>query len=134
MSVIPDHWWAILNTVGSCYWSNSCMSVWPPLFRNVSPVNIFHFDVVFFCCCCSWCSVKHCLKSVCIRSYSDPHSPAFRLNMERYSVSLRIRSNCGKMQTRITLNRDTFYEVKLTHFWPVLPFYTPWKQQCFQVL
>ena len=31
--------------------------------------------------------------------------------MERYGVSLRIQSECGKMQTRITPNTDTFYAV-----------------------
>ena len=33
----------------------------------------------------------HCVKSVRIRSYSGPYFPAFRLNTERYSVSLRIK-------------------------------------------
>ena len=37
--------------------------------------------------------------------------PAFRLNTERYSVSLRIQSKCGKIQTRINPNMDTFYAV-----------------------
>ena len=32
----------------------------------------------------------HCVKSVRIRSYSGPCFPAFGLNTERYSVSLRI--------------------------------------------
>ena len=49
-------------------------------------------------------SQYHCLKSVCIRSYSGPYFPAFGLNIERYGVSLFIR-------TRITLNTDTFYTV-----------------------
>ena len=31
--------------------------------------------------------------------------------MERYSVSLRIQSECGKTGTRITPNTDTFYAV-----------------------
>ena len=31
------------------------------------------------------------------------------MNTERYSVSLRIQSECRKIQTRITLNTDTFY-------------------------
>ena len=30
----------------------------------------------------------HCLKSVRIRSYSGPHSPAFGLNTERYSIMI----------------------------------------------
>ena len=50
-----------------------------------------------------------CVKSVRIRSYSGPHFPAFELNTERYSVSLRIHSRCAKTRTRITSNRDTFY-------------------------
>ena len=39
----------------------------------------------------------HCVKSVRIRGYSGPHFPAFGLNVERYGVSLRIQSDCGKM-------------------------------------
>ena len=53
----------------------------------------------------------HCVKSVRIRSYSGPHFPAFGLNTERYGVSLRIQSECGKMRTRITPNTDTVYAV-----------------------
>ena len=48
---------------------------------------------------------------LCIRSYASPYFPVFGLNMERYSVSLRFQSECGKMRTRITSNTDTFYEV-----------------------
>ena len=55
---------------------------------------------------------KHCAKSVCIRSYSGPHFPAFGLKTERYEVSLRIQSECGKMQTRITPNMNNFHTVK----------------------
>ena len=46
-----------------------------------------------------------------IRSYSGTHFPAFGLNTERYGVSLRIQSECGKMRSRITPNTDTFYTV-----------------------
>ena len=53
----------------------------------------------------------HCVKSVRIRSYSDPYFPAFGLNTERYFVSLRIQSECGKIWTRITPNTDTFHAV-----------------------
>ena len=56
---------------------------------------------------------KHCVKSVCIRSYSGPHFPAFGLNTGRYSVYLRIQSKCRKMWTRITPNMDTFSQWKL---------------------
>ena len=53
----------------------------------------------------------HCMKSVRIRNYSGPNFPAFGLNTKRYSVSLRIQSESGRMQTRITPNTDTFYAV-----------------------
>ena len=56
-------------------------------------------------------SVQHCLKSVHTRSYSGPCFPAFGLNTERYSVSIRIQSECGKIRTRITPNTDTFHAV-----------------------
>ena len=38
-----------------------------------------------------------CVKSVPIRNYSGPHFPPFRLNTERYEVSLPIQSECEKM-------------------------------------
>ena len=47
-------------------------------------------------------------KSVRIPSYSGPYFPAFGLD---YGVSLRIQSEYGKIQTRITLNTDNFYAV-----------------------
>ena len=50
---------------------------------------------------------RHSVKKVRIRSYSGPYFPAFALNAKRYSVSLRIQSECRKMQTRITPNTDT---------------------------
>ena len=53
----------------------------------------------------------HCVKSVGIRSYSGLHFPAFGLNTERYGVSLRIQSECGRMWTITTPNTDTFYAV-----------------------
>ena len=49
----------------------------------------------------------HCVKSVRIRSCSGPYFPAFGLNTGRYSISLRIQSECGKIRTRITPNTDT---------------------------
>ena len=56
----------------------------------------------------------HCVKNVHIRSYFGSYFPEFRLNMERYSISIRIQSECGKMLTRITPNTDTFHVVVLT--------------------
>ena len=60
--------------------------------------------------------VTHCVKSVRIRSYSDPHFPKFGLNTGRYGVSRHIQSRCGKMQTRITPNTDTFHAVTITNY------------------
>ena len=56
-------------------------------------------------------NISYTVKSVRIRSYSGPYFPAFGLNMERYSVSLCIQSECGKMRTRVSPNWDTFYAV-----------------------
>ena len=53
-----------------------------------------------------------CMKSVRIRIYSGPYFPAFELNTDRYSVSLRIQLKCGKIPTRITPNTDIFYAVE----------------------
>ena len=36
---------------------------------------------------------------------------AFGLNTEKYGVSLRIQSECGKIRTRKTPNTDTFHAV-----------------------
>ena len=54
------------------------------------------------------CTNLHYVKSVRIRSYSGPHFPAFGLNTERYTVFLRIQSECGKLWIRITPNKGTF--------------------------
>ena len=56
--------------------------------------------------------IFHCVKSVPIRSYSGLRFPTFGLDTERYGVSLRIQSECGKMRTKITPNTNTFYAVK----------------------
>ena len=50
--------------------------------------------------CIAFTQEMHRVKGVCIRSYFGPHFPphfpAFGLNTERYGVSLRIQSECGK--------------------------------------
>ena len=57
----------------------------------------------------------HSLKSVRIRDYYGLDFLAFGLNTERYFVSPRIQSKCGKMRSRITPNTDTFYAVFSIH-------------------
>ena len=42
-------------------------------------------------------SLSHCVKNVCIRTYSFLHFPPFGLNTERYGVSLHVQSKCGKI-------------------------------------
>ena len=49
----------------------------------------------------------HCLKVVCIQSYSGMHFPTFGLNME----ILHILSEYRKIQTRTTLKAETFHTV-----------------------
>ena len=61
-----------------------------------------------------------CVKSVRVRSFSDPIFPAFGLNTKRYSVSLRIQSKCGKIRTRNTPNTDTFHSVIFIRRFPAL--------------
>ena len=49
--------------------------------------------------CICW-YLLHCVKSVQMRSFFWSYFPAFGLNTERYGVSLRIQSKCGKIRTR----------------------------------
>ena len=51
---------------------------------------------------------SHCVKGVCIRSFSGPYFLALGMNTERYSVPLHIQSECGKIRTRKTPNTDPF--------------------------
>ena len=61
----------------------------------------------------------HCVRGVRIRTYFGPYFPEFELHTERYGVSLRIHSECGKIRTRITPNMGTFHAVLCL----VLPIY-----------
>ena len=49
------------------------------------------------------------MKCVCIWSFSGPYFLAFGLNTKRYTVSIFIHSECGKIRTRKTSNTDAFY-------------------------
>ena len=44
--------------------------------------------------------------------FSSPYFPAFGLDTERYGVSLRIKSECGKIRSRKIPYLDTFHAVK----------------------
>ena len=46
--------------------------------------------------------------------FSGPYFSALGLHTERYYISLRIQSNCGKIQTRQTPNTDNFNAVEKT--------------------
>ena len=67
----------------------------------------------------------HCVKSVHVRSFSGSTFPAFGLNTERYSVSLRIQSECEKIRilTLTIPNTDTFYAVCCFEVMPLLEKY-----------
>ena len=77
------------------------------LFPLTDLINLWQANVVSLYL---W-EILHCVKSVRIRSHSGSYFPAFGLNTESYSVSLRIQSECGKIRTRITPNKDTFHAV-----------------------
>ena len=53
----------------------------------------------------------HCTKNFRIWSFCAPYIPVFGLNTERYSLSLSIQSECGKIWTRQTPNTNTFQAV-----------------------
>ena len=54
---------------------------------------------------------QHFVKRARIRSFSGPCFPVLELKSKIYSVNLRIQSECGKIRTRKTPNKDTFYAV-----------------------
>ena len=52
-------------------------------------------------------------RSLRIQRFSGQYFPAFGLNTDRYSVSLRIQFKCGKTRTRKPPNIDTFHAVTI---------------------
>ena len=60
---------------------------------------------------------------------SGPYFPAFGLNTEKYLVSLRIQSECGKIRTRNNSVFGHFHAVinkkknRLTHFMSLVSFF-----------
>ena len=64
---------------------------------SISTSWTFHFTL----------RLLHWVKSVHIQSFSGPYFPTFGLDTERYGVSLRIQSECGKLWTKKTPNTDT---------------------------
>ena len=81
--------------------------------KKVQPFGFFQFKVIYKSTTKD-ATVAHYVKNVRIRSYSGPYFPAFGLNTDRYGVSLRVQSECGKMRTRITPNTDIFHSVTRT--------------------
>ena len=58
--------------------------------------------------------IKNCVKRVRMWNHYVPYFPVFGLNTKRYSVSLRIQSECGEIRTRITPNTDVLHAMKIT--------------------
>ena len=69
--------------------------------------------------CYPFLKSSHCVESVLIWSFSGPYFLAFGLNAERYSLSLRIQSKCGKMRTRKAPNTRTFHAMSIKDVWQV---------------
>ena len=80
---------------------------------------------------------QHCVKCVQIRSFSGLYFPAFGLNTERYEISFRIHSECGKIRTRKNsvfghFSRSAVYHLiySIYHFqWHFL-FLKTWYNDC----
>ena len=70
-------------------------------FRNFAAINLLfdEFDEILKI---DHNDADHCVKSVRRRSFFWSVFPTFGLNTERYSVTLRIQSECGKTRTRKT--------------------------------
>ena len=49
--------------------------------------------------------------------FRDPYFPAFGLNTERHSVSLRIQSECGKIRITKTPNTKTFHAMLILNIY-----------------
>ena len=82
------------------YWQKNYVS-------NSNLLSMYCLHYVWFCF--FW--YYHCLKRVRNRSFSGLYFPAFGLNRNRYSVSLRIQSKCGKILTRKIPDTYTFHVV-----------------------
>ena len=62
--------------------------------------------------------------------FSGPYFPAFGLNTERYEISLRIQSECGKIQTRKnSVFGHISYSVNPIHIVPVADSCLLWEHQ-----
>ena len=100
------------NQSHSCWIANLDDSVCPFMVRGFTYISIW----LKFCLVSLYLTV-HCLKSVCIRSFSDPCFPAFRLNTNRYSAFLLIQSGYGKTRTRKIPNTNTFHTAIVVSIW-----------------
>ena len=81
-----------------------CLQFMLILIMLVSSATFFYFYLTIFFHMHCWIlgkqtSGKHCVKSALVRSFSASYFPIFALNTERYFVSLRIQSECGKIRT-----------------------------------
>ena len=105
---IIDLWQGPRNATEWLFWINILMINTAEQTKKELRLNFWKVrkSYLHFLIYCNKCS---CMKRLRIRGYYGPHFLAFGLNTERYSVSLRIQSECGKMRARITPNTDTFY-------------------------
>ena len=106
--------WSVLGNPCRLWSSGICIYIYIYIFAH-GKITTYMLLMKYLHKSAEYVYMYHCVKSVHIRSYSGPHFATFGLNTKRYSVSLRVQSECGKMQTRITPNTDTFYA--LLTFW-----------------
>ena len=106
-----------------------CLHLWIPfLIKKYFLTICFHltkliFNVTLYPNGISRQNLKpeHCLKRpvfkvflvrIFLRSFSGPYFLTFGQNAERYSVSIPIQSECKKIRTRKTSNRDAFHALE----------------------
>ena len=78
-------------------------------YQSTSLMNIFGLQYTFLI----WVVVWRVTSTAC---FSGPYFPTFGLNTERYLVSLRIQSECGKMRTTKLRIQTLFTQCKKGRF------------------
>ena len=99
-----------------------CIRRWTSLFMflmYVFVVNGPSFQITRIRNCSTLTNSRYCVKSVRIRSYSGAYFPAFGLWTERYSVSLRIQSQYGKIEPEKLWIRTLFKQC-ISWFYPLV--------------
>ena len=91
------------------------MKLLPKIVNALKLLTIFAKKVHLTCLTGFWKGLWYYMRMVRIRSFSGLYFLAFKLNTEIYLANLRIQSECGKIRSRKTPNKNTFYVVWLPY-------------------